>query len=315
MTALTQLKTLLCSIALALLSACAGMSYNLPPVSQDLDGQRRPGKFIWHDLISDDVAGSERFYSELFGWEFQSLSLVNASYWVISLNGDPIGGMVNQEPLPAQKDISQWVSVMSSEDVAATSAAVTATGGQVIRQPVSLGDRGSIAVFADPQGAIFAALETPGGDPVDRDVLPPAGGFLWHELWTSSPDEATEFYTALSGLDATTTEIRLDDDEAVSYTVLESNEQPRAGIRLRPIPEVPPVWLPYLRMESLEQLEAALTRVPSLGGEVLVPAIERAGGGHMAVIAGPSGAPMALQSWADSRAAPGTGITEERDSE
>ena len=299
------------SIALlSLLGACAGTRYNLPPVSADADGQRRPGKFIWHDLISDDPAGSERFYSELLGWEFRSLALVGAKYWVIHHRGQPVGGMVDQRPLPAKRDISQWVSVLSSADIEASVAAVTESGGAVLRQPVSLGDRGRIAVFTDPQGALFAALQTANGDPADGGGLPPPGGFLWHELWTSAPDAAAAFYQRLSGLDGAGVSLDSPEGIAVRYHVLSDGAQPRAGIRTKPAAEAPPLWVPYVRADDFAALENLLDRVPELGGEVLVPALARPAGGHMALIAGPSGAPLALQTWPEGSDAPGTTLAE-----
>jgi predicted enzyme related to lactoylglutathione lyase len=284
------------------LVACSASTYNLPPVSADLDGARRPGKFVWHDLISDDVVGSERFYSGLLGWEFRSLKLLGAEYWVISHRGQPIGGMVNQEPIPARRDISQWVSVLASEDLEATQATVRDAGGEVLRAPVSLGERGRIAVFTDPQGALFAALQTPAGDPVDRDTLPAPGAFLWHELWTPEPRAAAGFYAALSGLSQESLDGETPDGRAVTYRVLRDGTHPRAGVRSLPAADIPPVWVPYVRVSDRGALDSLLAQVASLGGEVLVPATVRPAGGHMALIAGPSGAPLALQTWADGQA-------------
>lgn len=289
----------------AVLVSCAGVEYDLPPVSAGSGGERLPGKFIWHDLISDDVAATERFYSGLFAWKFTELPLPGAQYWMITLHGEPVGGMVNQASLPASRDISQWVSVLSSPDIDASARRVAERGGRVLRAPVAIGTRGHIAVFADPQGAIFAALETLTGDPADSAASPPAGGFLWHELWTPDPDAAQGFYASLSGLQSNGAETTGASGLAVSYFLLSAGEHVRAGIRSRPSPDVPPVWMPYLRLRTLADLEDVLGRVPGLGGEVLVPAIKRPAGGYMALIGGPSGAPIALQTWPDGGAAPG----------
>jgi predicted enzyme related to lactoylglutathione lyase len=281
----------------SLLSACASLDYNLPAVSSESDGQRRAGKFIWHDLISDDPAGSERFYRELFGWEFQSVSLVGADYWVISLAGEPIAGMVAQAGLRAQQDISQWISVLSVADIEAATAEVRRAGGHVWREPVSIGDRGVIAVFADKQGANFAALTTRGGDPVDSAELPPEGAFLWHELWTSDVDAAAGFYAGLAQLQGEARGGQSVQGLPIAYTLLRASGIPRAGVRTAPDPEMPPLWMPYLRVAEVSRLDALLDRVPQLGGSVLVPRVARPVGGYVAVIAGPSGAPIALQTW------------------
>ncbi|WOJ95649.1 VOC family protein [Congregibacter brevis] len=281
------------------LAACSSVQYNLPPVSADVDGDRRAGKFIWHDLISDDPEGTETFYSALFGWEFRSLELLGASYWIISLDGKPIAGMVDQSGVAAKRDISQWMSVMAVPNAEEAVSVVSKAGGRVLREPVSIGDRGTIAVFADAQGAYFATLTTVDGDPVDESSLPAEGAFLWHELWTSDVDDATSLYSALGDLDAEALEGTSPDGSAIDFRVLRSEELTRAGIRSLPEPEMPSLWMPYLRVKSFERLEVLLSEVDDLGGEVLVPAVSRPSGGYVAVIAGPSGAPIALQTWGD----------------
>ena len=44
------------------------------PVSGDQQLSKDPltGKFVWHDLITDDIGAARRFYAGLFGWEFEN---------------------------------------------------------------------------------------------------------------------------------------------------------------------------------------------------------------------------------------------------
>ncbi|WOJ94343.1 VOC family protein [Congregibacter variabilis] len=289
-----RLITLILGLVLA---ACSSITYNLPAVSSDTDGNRRTGKFIWHDLISDDPKGTETFYGALFGWEFRSLELLGANYWVISLDGTPIAGMVEQSGLAAQQDISQWMSVISVADAHAAVQVVTDAGGRVLREPVSIGDRGVIAVFTDAQGAHFATLTTPSGDPQDSESLPQEGAFLWHELWTSDVSQATKLYAKLGSLEAVAHSGERADGSEIDFRVLRSDKLTRAGIRSLPDPQMPSLWMPYLRVESIDRLKQLLLRIPEVGGQVLVPAMPRPAGGYVSVIAGPSGAPIALQTW------------------
>jgi predicted enzyme related to lactoylglutathione lyase len=282
----------------AAITACTTLDYDLPPVA-DSGGDRQPGKFIWHDLISDDPAASEAFYGALFGWEFRSLKVPGAGYWIISLDGEQIGGMVNQAGLPAQRDISQWVSVLSVEDTGAVAASVRESGGSVLQEPVSLGSRGTIAVFADAQGAIFAGLTSAAGDPPDRDRLPAEGAFLWHELWTRDAVDAARFYAQLSALSIEVIDGVDAAGNTVPFSVLRDGERARAGVRPLPDADIPSLWMPYLRVADRARLEQLLGDAPQLGGRVLVPVTPRPAGGFVAVIAGPSGAPVALQTWGD----------------
>ena len=288
--------SLLAALTAVGLSACVATQIDLPPIA-DSSGERHPGSFVWHDLISDDPSGSERFYGELFGWQFEPLSALPGKYWTISMNGEQIGGMVAQDSIKAQKDVSQWISLLSVTDPAAARGLIEAAGGEVLREPVSLGSRGTVAVYADPQGALFATLTTVEGDP-KVDAVPAQGDFLWHELWTSDVFGAGPFYAALSDLSVDENVTSAASAE-VQYNVLRRGGEPVAAVRDLPDPEMPSLWMPYLRVDSPENLDALLLRVPELGGQVLVPAITRPSRGFLAVIAGPSGAPIALQTWAD----------------
>jgi len=68
---------------------------------------------------------------------------------------------------------------------------------------------------------------------------------------------------------------------------------PRMGILQDPIEDLPPTWASYIRVEDMSVLD----RVEALGGRVLLPAEDRYIGGQVALIAGPSGAGVVLQTW------------------
>ncbi|MFV8820016.1 VOC family protein [Haliea sp. E17] len=253
-----------------------------------------PGKIVWHDLITDTPEASRAFYSALFGWEFKALGGIN--YEVIYHQGQPIGGLVDQTRLPLQADISQWVAVLSVADIDTATAQFRAAGGTVFTPPTSLGSRGRLAVVADPQGAVLALLESGGHDPADSSAVPSSGNFLWNELWTGDVTRAGDFYSTLAPYSDTTRDLEFR-GQRVDYEILSSAGQPRLGIRNNPITQLPPQWVSYLRVADAQQLQDLLARVESLGGKVLVPATARPAGGEVAVIADPSGAGIALQTW------------------
>ena len=61
-----------------------------------------------------------------------------------------------------------------------------------------------------------------------------------------------------------------------------------------PFEDVRPVWVNYVRVEDPG---AITSRVAGLGGKVLVEAQERRIGGVVALVADPSGAGVAVQTW------------------
>ncbi len=282
---------------LAALVGCAGGPIDLPGVAGGEGGERLPGKVIWHDLISDDYEGSKTFYQTLFGWRFEEVPLPGGRYALIRHEGRVIGGLVDQSDLNAVQDISQWVTVLSVWEVSAAVQAVERKGGTVFAPPTPLGERGTLAVVADSQGAVFALLQTRDGDPRDSAQVVASGDFLWNELWTDNPDAAVDFYRHLAPYGVIDED--LDADGSGEYRLLNTQGVPRAGIRQQPVPGLNPVWVNYLRVADGDQLRALLSRVEGLGGKVLVPATARPMGGEVALIAGPSGAGIALQTWSD----------------
>jgi predicted enzyme related to lactoylglutathione lyase len=280
-----------------LITACASLSVNLPSITDAPTGERSPGKIIWRDLLTNDPAASQRFYGELFGWEFESVGEAsnlrsNSAYTLIRHNGRLIGGMVDTLALNGRDDISQWVVLMAVEDLDARTKAVTENGGEVIAPPTDLQARGRLALIRDAEGALLGLLETRDGDPQDSE--PEIGGFLWDELWTTDVQNAGGFYSKVAGLAADTVDIDANEATAPTYSLLKAGSTPRAGILPVPLDGLDPVWVSYIRAED----PAAITsRVADLGGRVIVEAGPRPLGGEVAFIAGPSGAGIALQTW------------------
>ena len=50
------------------------------------------GKFVWHDLMTTDVAAAKRFYGELFGWKLEKGD--HGDYIHIKAGERHIGGMM-----------------------------------------------------------------------------------------------------------------------------------------------------------------------------------------------------------------------------
>lgn len=277
--------------------ACATIEIDLPSVSEVPTSERLPGKVIWHDLLTHDVEGSQKFYGSLFGWEFESIGRdsgfgEDSAYTLIRHDGRLIGGMIDTVALNGRRDISQWVIAMSVDDVDAAAAQFAADGGEVLTPPTDLRRRGRLAVVSDAEGALLALLQTKDGDPADKE--PVVDEFLWDELWTTDVDNATKFYEGVTDLQADQWDIDQDQSSNATYRLLKSGETPRVGIMPNPLEGLSPVWVSYLRVENPKDVAA---KVDALGGRVIVEAQARPLGGEVAFIAGPSGAGIALQTW------------------
>jgi predicted enzyme related to lactoylglutathione lyase len=186
--------------------------------------------------------------------------------------------------------------VISVADVDAATATVTAAGGTVLTAPLDLAQRGRSAVVVDPQGALITLLQTNSRDPLDK-AQADVGGFLWNELWTEDISAAAEFYRQLADYSEDGNVVQDNVKTGARYRLLSSQGKPRVGIMKTPVEDLSPVWVSYLRIEDAAALDAIIARVEALGGAILLDPQDREIGGRVALIAGPSGAGIALQTW------------------
>ena len=244
------------------------------------------GKFVWHDLATDDAPAARRFYSELLGWEFTETTRRNKPYAIARKGGRLVAGMVAVDPVPDQ-EVSQWIGYQSVANVDDSVAAVLNAGGKTLVPPVNVAV-GRAAVVSDPQGAPLGLARLAAGDPPDPPE-PVLGTFFWMEYLARDPDAATIFFTSTFGFERKVTD-RLGGKE---YTVL-SRGRPRGGVLPAPRPEMRSTWLCYVLVDDPAALAA---KARSLGGSVLLEPRAEVRNASLAVVMDPSGAILALQKY------------------
>jgi len=246
------------------------------------------GRFVWHDLMTKDVAAAKRFYGGLFGWQFENTKRGDRPYVIARLGADPVAGIVDVSALPDAAP--QWISFMAVPDVDKTVSLVRFGGGKVLAEPREVASIARAAVVSDPQGAPLGIAQ------LHREIRgvvdpthPVASRFFWQEYLADDAAKALDFYKRLAGYESAVTDARL----GVEYHVLRTTMRPRAGLfQLPESSDVLPTWLPYVFVEDPAGLA---TRVTGLGGRVLLPADSARRNGSLVVIADPGGAPLALQ--------------------
>jgi predicted enzyme related to lactoylglutathione lyase len=272
---------LILSLALALLAAVAAAG-NLGP--DGTRGNTLPGKFIWFDLASEDPRASKAFYGAVFGWKFREVAGAAASYAVIENGSGKVGGVFRHARPTGATAGSRWLSIVSVKDPVAAAAQVRARGGQVVLAPRSVPGRGTHAVFRDPEGAVFGALASEGGDPPDTPVAD--GDFFWLDLYARDPAKAAAFYAAIASLQVDVGAIG-----GQERTLLSSGGFARAGVARLPVGVERPGWLPYVLVEDVA---ATLARARNAGGKVLLEPRATLLGGNLAVIADPLGGAIGI---------------------
>lgn len=289
-----MLKTPRLLLLALVLAGCAAVTVDLPSITDSATNNHEQGRVVWRDLLTTTPEETKAFYGELFGWTFEAPGInvgfgSGGSYLLIRSEGRLIGGLVDARSIEAEDNVSQWVSFLSVDDVDSAVAQAMAGGGEVITPSTELASRGTVAVLRDPDGALFAIVHARDGDPVF--ATPQHNQFLWEELWTDDVERASPFYKAIFGFEQE--KFPVEGGDRV-YHVLSTSGQPRAGILTNPFEGEKPVWVNYLRVAD----PAAITaRVETLGGRIIVDSQPRPIGGKVALIAGPSGAGIALQTW------------------
>ncbi|MDH3732066.1 MAG: VOC family protein [Gemmatimonadota bacterium] len=255
----------------------------IPPLASPPTNEIEPGRFVWYDLVTEDVDAARRFYGALFGWEFTEVD--GDRLHIVTVNGRDIASIIDLEDTVQEIEGAAWFSSVSVLDVDAA-AAEASRGGTLNVQPTDAPNRGRYSVIEDPHGALLVLLRATGGDPVEHDEIG-SGEFLWTELWTSDAREAVSWYESLLDYESDFT-----GDDRRQYWLMSRAGEPRAGIGQLPF-EADPAWLPYV---AVADAEGTVDRVVELGGEVLIRP-EATVRGSTAVIVDPNGGILAVQEW------------------
>jgi uncharacterized protein len=240
---------------------------------------RPHGALTWMDLSTPDLEGAKRFYQQVFGWEYLDIGAEFGHYHYALMHGRAAAG-IGQPPPDAQMP-PVWTMYLAS--VEGDAQRVQTLGGQVIVEPMTVGDAGKMTICADPTGAMFGLWQ-----PIDfigAALEGEHGGLAWCEVNTRDSAAACDFYGKLFGL----TPHKLEDQE---YFIMQRGEEMFFGVMQMDEQwgNLPPHWMGYF---AIDNTDAALERVLAAGGSIGAPAFDTPYG-RMAVIVDPAGAAVSI---------------------
>jgi uncharacterized protein len=241
-----------------------------------------PGKFVWFEHASPDVAAARRFYEDLFGWHVEAMPMGDQKYHMILNGNEGIGGLRTAVPGMA----SHWVSYLSVPDVDRAYAAALAAGARSTLPPTDFGTVGRAAGIVDPTGAPLALWKGSDGDRPDPPETP-VGDWYWNELMTPDDQKALAFYERVFGYTHDSMEI----GEQGLYYLLKTGDKLRAGLMRLPMPDTPTMWQPYVRVADCD---ACSERGAALGAQVVMAPTDIPNVGRFAVLVDPQGAAIAV---------------------
>lgn len=268
---------------------------DLPPLTTAKSNPRIPGKFVWADLVTDDVPKVRKFYADLFGWTFR-----NVGHYSIAANDErPLCGMF-QQPRPKDRAAEpRWFGYISVSNVERAQRKTSESGGRVLAPLQKMPERGEQAVLADPEGAVFGVIKSSAGDP--EDFLPEPGDWVWIQLLSRDAKKAAGFYRNVAGYET----VENSSANRLSDYVLTSKGFARATIRTIPKgrEQVQPNWLPFVRVKNIGE---SVAKAKQLGGKVMVEPKAELFDKRVAVVSDPTGAPIGLMEWSPEMAKGGT---------
>lgn len=259
------------------------------------------GRFIWHELMANDIEAASRFYCDVVGWKTKDGSVPGGEYTLFTGNGQEVAGLMTLTPEAREQGARpSWIGYIAVDDISDYAGRIADSGGRVFVDPTDIPGVGRFAVVADPHGAVFAMIQSAANaelDPEfgkDRDasegMAPGTPG--WNELYADDLDQAFAYYADLFGW---TKADAVDMGDMGTYQLFAASEpadgQTLGGMMKRPEGVPAAFWQYYFVVDGIE---AAVTRVEKGGGTVVAGPHEVPGGAWIIHVLDPQGAIVGL---------------------
>ena len=156
-----------------------------------------PGVPCWVDTSQPDPEAAVRFYSQLFGWQFEDVMPPGSEgkYFSARIRGGDVAA-VGSIPEGALQ-VATWNTYVWVESADETAGRVRDAGGSVVMEPFDVMDAGRMAVFADPEGAVFMVWQA--NEHRGARIVNEHGSLNFNDLNTRDAEGAKAFYGAVFG--------------------------------------------------------------------------------------------------------------------
>jgi predicted enzyme related to lactoylglutathione lyase len=243
-----------------------------------------PGTPCWVDVMVDDVSKATAFYGALFGWEAAiSQDPMSGGYGNFSKDGRPVAGVAPSQQ-PGQPQV--WTTYLASDDLEQTAGKIKGAGGQVLFDPMNIGEFGRMIVAADPAGAVFGVWQS--GTHTGFRLANVPGSVIWNENMSRDAEGNKKFYGEVFGYGFGDMS-----GDGHSYFTLDLGGRSVAGVGQMDKefpPEIPANWTTYF---AVEDTDATVAKAVSLGGKVVKEAFDSPQG-RIAFLADDQGASFAI---------------------
>jgi len=246
------------------------------------------GRFVWYELMTTDMEAAAAFYTKVVGWGTHDVSTPGMPYILFTVEGSSVGGLMRlPEDAKNIGERSSWIGYVGVSDVDATADRIQWLGGTVHVPPQNILNISRFSVVADPQLATLALVQWL-APRREQPAAPSAPGHIrWHELFATDWEKAFAFYGDVFGWQKENP-----DSAAMSgYQLFSVGGQTIGGMLTKPATIPVPFWLFYF---NVGDIDAAVKRVKTGGGQVLEDPLEVSGGDWIVQCTDPQGAVFAL---------------------
>ncbi|MGV9992728.1 VOC family protein [Streptomyces sp. NPDC003374] len=220
---------------------------------------RPEGTPCWADAVFPDLQAAKEFYGEVLGWTFGETAPEFGGYTQACADGKAVAAVV--PPMPGQEGHSQWCLYFASPDAAATAGRIREHGGEVLMEPMRVGDFGTMCLAREPSGAVFGVWQAGSHEGFEATAVP--GAYCWAEVFTREPGKADAFFTGVFGY----TSKRLEDD-AIDFRIFNVGDETVLG-RMTMTEDFPPEVPPYINVYfAVADCDEAVAAATGRGGEL-----------------------------------------------
>lgn len=245
------------------------------------------GRVLWYELLTTDVGGAEKFYTNVVGWKVAPFEGSPQRYDMWMRGDAAVGGvMAIPQGMNFPPHWGMYIGVPKLEDAVRD---IERRGGSALSEVIEVPTVGRMRTMKDPQGAAFSILE-PASAATQPESEPKVGDTSWHELYTTDAEAALKFYTEFFGWRPTES---MDMGDMGKYHMFARGVALGGGIMRKPaaMERVPPSWNFYFRVPDVH---AGAERVKASGGQVLNGPMEVPGGDWIVNCLDPQGAAFSL---------------------
>jgi predicted enzyme related to lactoylglutathione lyase len=112
--------------------------------------------FVHVELHTSDLARARQFYTALFGWKLEDMSMPEGTYTMINVGDGTGGGMMHSHP----GEPPHWMAYVGVDDIKASTKKARDLGAKVVVDGMEVGTHGWMSVITDPTGATIAMWQS-----------------------------------------------------------------------------------------------------------------------------------------------------------